>query len=141
MLILRFTPNSDKVRGVGLKLTVALLLNVHYLLVIGQTTTNECGFSELKGETSKYLELVLDLMQKNERIQWEGAGWDFETFGVSSRQHIGITHVPSMDFNIYLTVRNPITPKITTSLDVSLNYAGVMNIRNLILLGKKNQKD
>ena len=60
---------------------------------------------------------------------------------IVQRRYMGITHVPSSDFNIYLTFNNAVTPRILTSLEVSLNYAGVMNLKSQILLRKRSNKN
>lgn len=48
-----------------------------------------------------------------------------------------IIHNPQDDFNIYLSVNHLLTANIRTSMEVSLNYAGQMNFRNIIILRKK----
>ncbi len=50
---------------------------------------------------------------------------------------LGIIHKPQDDFNVYLSVNHLLTPNIRTSMEVSLNYAGQMNFRNIIVLRKK----
>ena len=52
---------------------------------------------------------------------------------------IGITHNPSIDFNIYLTVNKKVTSGIRTSIDLSLNYTGIMNVRSVITLRGKQR--
>lgn len=56
-----------------------------------------------------------------------------------SRRFMGIKHQPADDFNIYLSVGQLITPNIKTSMEVSLNYMGQVNIRNLIALRRKER--
>ena len=52
---------------------------------------------------------------------------------------IGITHNPSSDFNIYLTFNKKVASGIRTSIDLSLNYAGIMNVRSVITLRGKQR--
>ena len=56
-----------------------------------------------------------------------------------SRRFMGIKHHPADDFNIYLSVGQLITPNLRTSMEVSLNYMGQVNIRNLIALRRKEK--
>ncbi|WP_462250556.1 hypothetical protein [Ekhidna sp.] len=52
---------------------------------------------------------------------------------------IGITHNPSIDFNIYLTFNKKVTSGLRTSIDLSLNYVGIMNVRSVITLRGKQR--
>ncbi|MEP1033416.1 hypothetical protein [Ekhidna sp.] len=123
----------------SIKLALMLALSLHYILASAQPSTD---FVHLRQSTSenKAFELVLNRLTTYDRVISESfSDWCLKR--CEKRRYIGITHTPSSDFNIYLTINNSLTPKIKTSLEVSLNYTGVMNIRSLILLGKKGQKD
>lgn len=58
---------------------------------------------------------------------------------IEAKRFMGITHTPALDFNIYLTFANSITPGIRTAFEVSLNYSGVMNFKGQIMLRKKRR--
>lgn len=91
-----------------------------------EDSTQKNGYNDLLFNSLASLELVL-----KERFE------NWCTNECQHRRYVGITHVPAYDFNIYLTVNESVSPTIKASLEISLNYAGVMNVKSLILLRKK----
>lgn len=122
----------------GVKLGLMLVLFIHHILVTGQVKTEWADVAR-DSKTDQYLEFAISQL-----ATYEGA----LNVGIEglcpktcpSKTYFGITHVPSEDFNIYLTFYNSVTPVIQASFEVSLNYAGVMNIRSIISLRKKERR-
>lgn len=107
---------------------------IQSVFIFGQKT-EAVEILNSKGDVSQYLELRISQLQTTDfamiRLHND---WGLES--ETPKRYMSITHVPENDFNIYLSFNNSITPNILTSFEVSLNYAGVMNIRSLIVLRK-----
>lgn len=52
---------------------------------------------------------------------------------------LAIKHYPE-DFNVYFTISHLVTPNIKTSMEVSLNNMGIVNLRHMIALRKKDRE-
>ena len=58
----------------------------------------------------------------------------------SFQKPLAIKHQPTEDFNIYLTISHLLTPSINTSMEISLNNRGIVNLRHVIALRKKEKE-
>ncbi len=121
------------------KLILMLALSIHYMMVMAQQDRDLSLMDWNKIAVNDELNLLFnDLVLSDRIIDTNIEGW---CEGICPpKRYVGITHIPSADFNIYLAFHNSVTPKITTSFEVSLNYAGVMNIKGLFLLRKRSKK-
>lgn len=118
----------------GFKVFIIGIYLVQSVLVFGQKKESPANLNS-SGDVSQYLELRLSQLQATDfEMNNLRNNWNLEH--ETSKRYLSITHVPENDFNIYLSFNNSITPNILTSFEVSLNYAGVMNIRSLIVLRK-----
>ncbi|MEO9484422.1 MAG: hypothetical protein ABJG47_13280 [Ekhidna sp.] len=118
------------------KFMLVMILIVLCLLAFGQSKTSL--YERKNPSNDGYLEVVLTRLSVYEQgISYGEIGKSMKS--VPKKEHVGITHLPSLDFNIYLTFYRSISPRTLTSLEISLNYTGVMNVRNLIFLRKKDR--
>ena len=116
---------------------LVVVLNVHHLMIIAQPAS-KFTYWENAATNGDELELVLNSLATYNRVV-DASIEDWCSRSCMQKRYVGITHVPSLDFNIYLAYHHSITPKLSTSFEVSLNYAGVMNIKSLFLLRKRNR--
>ncbi|WP_424963848.1 hypothetical protein [Ekhidna sp.] len=56
-----------------------------------------------------------------------------------SDQPLWVRHQPSEDFNVYLIVNHDFVPNVRTSLELSINRTGILNLRHTIVLRKKKK--
>ncbi len=110
-----------------LKFGLILLFLAHHFFVVGQVKT------DWRISIDSNL-IESDLKVDIDRILIDGGNEE-----LGSDRYVGITHTPSVDFNIYLTFNNAINSRIQTSFEVSLNYSGVMNIRSTIALRRRER--
>ncbi|WP_436515881.1 hypothetical protein [Ekhidna sp. To15] len=118
----------------GKRTILLALLQICFLVGIAQPE-NKLDFNPQYLNEDKSPELVVNKQVLKDRMM------NGSINKCPPKRYMGITHAPSIDFNIYLALHNSITPKIMTSFEVSLNYAGVMNIKSLFFLRKKAQAD
>lgn len=132
---LRFTANSARVmKAMSVKLVLVLVLIEHCLLTVGQSGEKITGAREDYSQHKKLVELALQRMTSYIQLEDNASVSSLPASSQSFMRHVEIVHTPSSDFNIYLAFNNSVTPKIMTSFEVSLNYAGVMNVKSLIFL-------
>ncbi|WP_370087949.1 hypothetical protein [Ekhidna sp.] len=117
---------------------VFTLLLVTYTLASGQMMIEKPVFiSSDTFASSMRAEVLLRMNEKADLTMTEKRrGWYQRKI---SRRFMEIKHQPADDFNIYLSIGQLITPNIKTSMEVSLNYMGQVNIRNLIALRRKEK--
>ncbi|MEP0987046.1 hypothetical protein [Ekhidna sp.] len=115
------------------KVQIILIMLANYFFAIGQVKANRNY--EISDDI---IVLVIRKMQQVETLRQVDSKRNsaYET----TNNFIGIKHKPSADFNIYLRLAHQLTSGIRTGIEVSLNYAGVVNFTSQISLRKREER-